>query len=271
VSKSLNQAIETLKKQIEAISGDSPRDRSRKESLKRAIAVLADLTKEIKLAVATMPAKAGQTVVRNRVTGSPEDLVNVRAYYARNRQLTEAIPNQTGENRAEIEKLRAAVKQLKGELAVKAKELEAAQGRLAKLEGVTLHLRTTRMPAEVKLAEIDLNVGDIKKLPQVKHEVRTVIVAPGDSKSKLVVVPDNVDPKVITLHTDHPAVVVPDNVDPTSNAKKGTIERRYTVVRDTKPQVKTEQQRIEELEKKLKGLLEELNSLKKDHSQVKDK
>jgi bla regulator protein BlaR1 len=234
VAGSLKQAIAQLKKQIAEIAKKDPRseqDQKRSEALERAIQELRRVAGQIKEAD-SRPAKPGER----------EDEKRVRV--VRRLELSPQKPL-SDEQKAEAEKLRGTVKKLTAELKAKAKELEEARGKLAKLEGVnsteSLVLRLVRQTDGQRLG-VGVGHGEGKGLvspPPVEGQVKRV-----DPQRRV----------EISIGSD--ALVKP--------GKPIEIKTDHPVSAKVKVPVRSEQQRIAELERTLKKLIGEVENLKKN-------
>jgi beta-lactamase regulating signal transducer with metallopeptidase domain len=163
------------------------------------------------------------------------------------------------EETAEIEKLQAQVKKLNGELQAKQAELVEAQDRLAKLQGVSPVAMLIRSRLKGNLAVV---ASDVVHSPE-KIAPKVVVV---DRRSALLT--DQKSPRTVETK----------KVDPTKRQFEVTfgsrvghgeghkLEHKELEIRSDKLVLSSEQHRIEELEKKLKALLDEVASLKKDQS-----
>ncbi len=198
------------------------------------------------------------------------------------------------EEKAEVEKLQAQVAKLNGELQAKQKELAEAQSRLAKLQGV-IQVKVFAAPL-VLHSGTNLGVEKRKAIVTVPGEkvARKTMVLEGrktlatDSKAPTTVEVKKVDPtnRRVEIHigSDDGLVGVHELKLPQAELKLSVLPQvlelekkliethfgsevnveikpsRAEVAKSLKP---SEQQQIEELEKKLKALLDEVANLKK--------
>jgi bla regulator protein blaR1 len=136
------------------------------------------------------------------------------------------------EEKAEIEKLQGEVKKLNAEMLSKQKALAEAQARLAKLQGASPdapHYVTFRPFEKVLSKSVVVN----RQVKQVRS---------GEESS----------PKTVELK----------KVDPTKSHFEIHIDSPPSTIRKVKVPMPSDQQRIDELEKKLKALLDEVTTLK---------
>jgi bla regulator protein blaR1 len=140
------------------------------------------------------------------------------------------------EEKAEIEKLQAEVKKLNAEMLSKQKALAEAQTRLAKLQGAS---------------------------PDAPHYVTFRPLEKGMSKS--VVVKRHVK-EVRSVDESSPKAVELKKVDPTKSHFEIHVDSPISTSVKRKAPIPSDQQRIDELEQKLKSLLDEVTTLKQSKS-----
>jgi len=270
VSGSIEQAIVQFKKligEIEKKSSLAEKDEKRRKVLHEAIEILADLAPRLKSSEGHEKSGggAGQLMLVIRADGadSPKK------------------PLSKGE-KAEIEALRAQVKKLNGELKAKEKELAEAQARLAKLQGLSPDAPQVLGSSDEKVTNksglITRERGYTVVRPVEKGAgSRYVTVRPVERGVRREV--DIVRLETRSTDEKSPKTGVIKKVDPTKPRVEGTIGSDDGLVEGHKltihpsaigavkvPQ-RSDQQRIEELEKKLKELLDEVSDLKKGNSQ----
>jgi beta-lactamase regulating signal transducer with metallopeptidase domain len=243
VSGPVDEAIAKLKKQIGEIVEKSPRseqDEARVKALKQAIDELLRIADQIKRSKPGEPGEEKKAVVLRL---APENLKKPIG----------------PEQKAAIEKARVAVKELTWELEAKRKELMEARARLAKLEGG---------PASVYVVRSDNKVvrGEPAKplIVSPKHVLRsddkTVIVERrevhrSDEKAPTHGEAKKVEPSPRRVRIEAEAL----KVLPDLPVKPGSVG--IGVARS-----RSDNQRIEELERTLKKLIDEVDSLKKDRA-----
>jgi hypothetical protein len=274
VSGSLNQALDNLKKQIKEIGKKSPRSEQDQKRLKALDQALSELTKAIDQIKSL---KAGTNVEEIHKDG--DHVVVLRRFAVDRKATTESEKSSEPEKQAQIEKTRIKIKQLTAELEAKHKELVAAQSELAKLGGGPQSAPVLVWRVQNKVVGNDKNAYvvrhvDVKPTIVERKEIRRL-----DGKSPTLGEIKKVDPTQgrieLEIHSDvkSPTIAEVKKVDPT----QGRIELKIgsddglaidpmtksgRVVGAVK--VRSEQQRIEELERTLKKLLNEVDSLKKD-------
>ena len=276
VSGSLSQALEQLQKQIADIKKKSPRSEQDEKRSKALDNVLVELTKiagQIKGAETRSdePGKRRESknmTIEARVDDSPK------------KPLTES-------QQAEINKARSRVKELSRELDAKAKELSEAQASLAKMEGST---RRARFIIRRVVETSDDGVATFLKSPVVNtDEHKKIVIQNRDIKI------NDIDDKSLKTVEVKKAVPVQRRVTVNVNpVEKGPVVGEIKKVEPKQRRVEfqigsddglvpghelklfsnhpgmvkvpAEQQRIDELEKKLKELLDEVTKIKNEKS-----
>ena len=231
VSGPIDEAIAKLKKQLGEIAKKSPRseqDEARMKALKQAVAELGKVAGQVK------SIKPGERAEGKKVLALRHAEVNL------NKPISP-------EQKAEIDEARVKVKKLTGELAAKQKELAEARGRLAKLEGVPTGVVVVRRenkvvrgdrakPVIVERKEVRkgddkaTTLGDIKKIEGPRHRIELRVGAGAGAKP------------------------LPELPGKPGRDGVGAGQDR------------SEDRRIEELERTLKKLIGEVDSLKKDRA-----
>jgi beta-lactamase regulating signal transducer with metallopeptidase domain len=247
VSGSAEEVIKRLKlilKEVQDKSSRTAQDEKVLKSLRQAIEELGTATAKIN----------GNVHVEN--TGGSAD----RLMFAV-RTIDADSPKKplSKEETAEIEKLQAQVKKLNGELQAKQAELVEAQGRLAKLQGVNPSAMRFGSRLKGKLAVV---VPDGVHAPE-KIAPKVVVVDRKYTRTTNEKIPKTVETKEVDPTKRQFEVMVGSSVGHGEGHMLGVKELE---IRTDKLVLASEQHRIEELEKKLKALLDEVASLKKDQS-----
>ena len=264
---SLDEAMFQLKKQIAEIAKkSSPSDADQKllRGLEQAIQELAKVKGQIKEAD-LRAVKVGEKKDEKRVM-----IVRRRTRIALTKPLTD-------EQKAEVKKLRVRAKTLSGELEAKAKELAEAHARLAKLEGGPQGKSTVLFRPKQDLVAVPqyTTVRQIQKKDR-KDEflIESDVTLHTDQKASKPVQVKKVEPTKrrveITIGSDdglapgHILELVKPNI---AKVVKPKSLGDFTIETDHTP-ARSEQQRIEELEKTLKKLVQEVDRLKKERDEA---
>jgi beta-lactamase regulating signal transducer with metallopeptidase domain len=262
VSGSLKEAIVKLKQEIEKTASKSPPSEKRQKALARALDELNRLAKQMK----ELDPSGGKDVKTLRLKVSPEHvgvLDNKDVRVVRLRRVEETRKSKlSAEEKAEIEKTRVKVKQLARELEAKRKELNEAQGKLAKLEGVSQPMAVMVHPHIEVHPGVDAKVHVVRDphKPGTPHD-QTVIIERNEVRSSDK--PKTVIGEVKTIDPSKPLVELKlgsDDVlvkDPRSKAGQ-------LILGKVKP--RSEEKRLEELERTLKKLIDEVDRLKKERA-----
>jgi beta-lactamase regulating signal transducer with metallopeptidase domain len=259
VAHSIDEAITKLKSLIAEIqnkSDRSERDGQRLKALQRAVERLAQAGAELKRpkdATANSVRKSAEQAVEKHIVALRrlEDLARIESGKSIDGTLGALVRlhqrEMTPEARADLEKIRAKVRELSRELDAKRRELAAAQRELARL-AASAHAVIARQ-------------HDHPESPKAHVEARAKIVERREVESDSPKKPAGADarPKAvrkrIEVHVGHGDSVI---AKPAPDDPRSTDSRAREANRDSR--------RIDALEEALKKLLGEVQSLKKDRS-----
>ena len=272
--KTLDEAIDQLKKRIAEIGKTSPPSEQQ--------------LKALELAVKGLPRPQGRSSMLLRNKPGRDTASDVKRVMIVRR--TEDSPKKplSDEHKAAAEKLRARVKMLTGELELKAKELAEVKAKLAELEGthvgasrvVVRPVRVTDVKAGAAIKEIDVRPEHVVAAPftgVVLKRVRQI-----DGKNVVVLEPretPRTQEKTPTSGEIKRVNPSKRRVEITIGSDDGLVPGHELELKKASPvklgtvtlPVRSEQQRIEALERTLKKLIGEVDRLKKERENSPEK